>query len=179
MVNDYIIANDMLRIRTNTWTVHWYIQSAANRIFFSTQKICILPFVVCCPLTYYILGKVNFTRLDFAFFCMAPLKYTCVESYMGDYYLSWNFPYCFSNISLIKFAAGIFYSISIYKLYWIDVLFIWKITLCKIPFVNGSENCHSLDAFIQNILSTPVHVLHTFGRLTCAHTKIKWLHCPR
>ena len=83
MVNGYIIANDIVRIRTSTWIVHWYIQSAANRIFFSTQKICILPFVVCCPLTCYILGKVNFTRLDFAFFCMAPLKYTCVEFYKG------------------------------------------------------------------------------------------------
>ena len=130
MVKDFIITNDILGIRTSTWTVHWCIKSAANRIFFSTQKICILPFVVCCPLTYYILGKVNFTRLDFAFFCMAPLKYTCVESYMGDYYLSWNFPYCFSNLSLIKFTGGIFYSISIYQVILNrcmsnKVLFIW------------------------------------------------------
>ena len=136
MVNDYIIANDMLRIRTSTWTVHWYIQSAANRIFFSTQKICILPFVVCCPLTYYILGKVNFTRLDFAFFCMAPLKYTCVESYMGDYYLSWNFPYCFSNLSLIKFTGGIFYSISIYQVILNRCpIKYYLYELCKIPFI--------------------------------------------
>ena len=163
MVKDVIITNDILRIRTSTWTVHWCIQSAANRIFFSTQKICILPFVVCCPLTYYILGKVNFTRLDFAFFCMAPLKYTCVESYMGDYYLSWNFPYCFSNQSLIKFAGGIFYSISIYQVILNRCpIKYYLYELCKIPFIMEVRivilSMHSFKIFSAPLFTCYIHL---------------------
>ena len=103
-----------------------------QQCFWTEVKMCTLSFcLISIPQ-----GEGNFTRLSFVLICMAPLKYTCVESYMGDYYLSWNFPYCFSNLSLIKFTGGIFYSISIYQVILNRCpIKYYLYELCKIPFI--------------------------------------------